>query len=279
MDGGSADGGAEHGGHDHGHDHGHNHGSHASGHKSVAQFLGLEGEGDGVEHGGHGESPSQTAVWNNAVNGLSLKKLFEGIVITPNFLLLMMFLGFTGWLGVIYWVRHNEPFANHVLGSHKAYAPTAHQDRYIVEGIKEALPIKTSANTGYIFQPGNMMPHNIPAPSPVLAPAQAAAQTAAAPQAMGQQPAYMTHPMHQSMRTFGLRDHQAQPQAAYGQVQPMGAPMPASMQQAPVGWSLSNHDFSQQSAHFMNEFGAPQAHYYTAVPTPSGTRIKMITSR
>lgn len=268
MDGGSTDGGVDHGGHDHGHDHGHNHnhGSHASGHKSVAQFLGLEGEGDGVEHGGHGESPSQTAIWNNAVNGLSLKKLFEGIVITPNFLLLLMFLGFTGWLGVIYWVRHNEPFANHVLGSQKAYAPTAHQDRYIVEGIKEALPIKTSANTGYIFQPGNMMPHNIPAP----------AQSAAAqPQAMGQQPAYMTHPMHQSMRTFGLRDHQPQP--AYGHTQSMPASVPA--QSAPVGWSLSNHDFSQQSVHFMNEFGAPQAHYYTAVPTPNGTRIKMITNR
>lgn len=149
MDGG---GGGD-GGMDHGHDHGHDHGDH------------------GHDHGHHA---SQGPMWSQAMQGMKLSDFFANIRITPNHLLLFMFLAFTGWLGVIYWIRHNEPLANHLVGSGPAYSPTGYADRALIAGAREALPVKTTSSTGMVYTPGqanavgyvnNLAPHSAVASS------------------------------------------------------------------------------------------------------------------
>ncbi|CAN5346081.1 hypothetical protein BH11CYA1_BH11CYA1_21770 [soil metagenome] len=133
MDGG---GGGDGGGIDHGHDHG-DHGDH--GHH-------------GHDMGGH---PDQSPIWSQAMQGLKLNDFISSIRITPNHLLLFMFAGFTGWLGVIYWIRHHEPMANHMLGSGPAYTSHSQADRLLINGAREALPIKTVAGSGVVYTPGS----------------------------------------------------------------------------------------------------------------------------
>lgn len=134
MDGGGEGGGADHG-HDHG-DHGHD----------------------------HGGQPNQSPSWSQAMQAMKSGDFFSNIKITPNHLLLFMFMGFTGWLGVIYWIRHNEPLANHLVGSGPAYT-NSHADRLLINGAREALPIKTTPSSGQVYTPGsNSAGMNVAAP-------------------------------------------------------------------------------------------------------------------
>lgn len=180
------DGGHDHGGHMHaggdgaaiGHTPGH-HGHHHQG------FLG-QLFGDGHDHGGHhgshgghhhhhtGEfssNPQGSASWTSALSGIKLSEALKGISVTPNMMLLFMFLSFTAWLGVVYWVRHNEPFVNQVVGTH-VHAPTGHADRHLVNGVRHALPIRTTPQSGMIYVPGVpevAPPAAVPVPAAALA--------------------------------------------------------------------------------------------------------------
>lgn len=109
-------------------------------------------DGSGADSGALG-GPSTTAAWNPGIKGVKFSDMLQGINVTPNFMLAMLFLGFTAWLFVIYWIRHNEPLANQVLGSPEATAPTALQDRRIIDGAKHALPIRTSDRMGNFYTP------------------------------------------------------------------------------------------------------------------------------
>lgn len=93
--------------------------------------------------------------WVPSFSGVKISDLLQGITLTPNVLFLLLFLGFFAWLFVIYWVRHNEPLANQVIGSPKGYAPTAAADRHLVAGIKKTLPVRTSSATGDFYVPHN----------------------------------------------------------------------------------------------------------------------------
>lgn len=239
MDGGNHDSvshGIDHGGHDHGgHDHGHHgvhHGHGQGGHSLIAQILGLDQQDHAhlAHHGGEGGeglAPSQSASWNSALQGLKLENLMAGINITPNFLLFMLFASFVGWLGVVYWIRHHEPFANQVLGSSAAYAPTAGQDRILINGARQALPLKTGPKSGMVYcpQPGQntgtpqVQPQLQPrlqasAPAPAgsqvnnsLSQAMSAAFTSAAPaapvQAQPQEMSQMASPMGEMAAPMG----------------------------------------------------------------------------
>lgn len=92
--------------------------------------------------------------WTPSLQGLKITDLFAGITLTQNFMWLVLFVGFFAWLFVIYWVRHNEPLANQVLGSPNT-SPKAHEDRALVAGIKKVLPVRTSAKTGDFYVPYN----------------------------------------------------------------------------------------------------------------------------
>lgn len=126
--------------------HGHHHGHH--GHQ------GLFGHLDQSQYSipGANHSPMEpTSTWA-ILRKAKLSDLLQGINVTPNILFLFLFLGFIAWLGVIYWIRHNEPLANQVLGSHRG--PGGHHaDRHLVEGIKKSYPIQTPGIRGEIFVP------------------------------------------------------------------------------------------------------------------------------
>lgn len=306
VDGGGADGG-DHGDHGHGHGGGHQ----GSKHGSLAQLLGIDQDSEHAAHGHHGEAPQQTGIWNSALKGLNFKNLTSGIVITPNFLFVLLFGAFTAWLGVIYWIRHNEPFANQVLGSGSAYAPTASYDRHLINGVREAMPVHTTGNMGLIYTP---MPGQGQAQLPAAPIAQQQMPQQQMPQQqvppMAQGSGYMPSgpmiidPNMRSVRTFGLRGRN-QANAAYQQSlqngamqgamqpQPQAQPLPPP---APTSWSLAAGGFSQETAQFNSQFGAPlngtgmlsngpggqmayRDHYYVPVQSEGGTRLKVFANR
>ncbi len=127
----------------------------------MSEFSFSEGAFEGHEHGsdshGHHESvhhheaaqegnASSTAAYNA---GIKLSDIFSGFKITPNGITALFFIGYAAWLFVIYFIRHNEPLANHVLGTPTAGSPTSHDDRIIVGATKNALPIQAVGNNGF----------------------------------------------------------------------------------------------------------------------------------
>jgi hypothetical protein len=89
---------------------------------------------------------------HNPFQNMKLSHFFHGIHVSTNFSILMAFLFFLGWLFVVYWVRHNEPFADQVLGT-VPQSITSAVDRRLVDGIKQAFPIRLSSDTGAIYEP------------------------------------------------------------------------------------------------------------------------------
>lgn len=100
------------------------------------------------------EKAGKPKKWTPSLKGLKLTDAFAGITLTQNFMWLVLFVGFFGWLFVIYWVRHNEPLANQVLGKPN-HSPKANEDRALVAGIKKVLPVRTSHKTGDFYVPYN----------------------------------------------------------------------------------------------------------------------------
>lgn len=134
-DGSAADGsGFDHGSHDHHHG-GHDHFSADGGSMDFQDLTEAADLSAQVDH--------------NPFKSVKLSDVFQGITITPNFMLAMMFVGFTVWLFVIYWIRHNEPLANQVLGTPTHGAPLADHDRAIVKGARNALPFLPNPRTEF----------------------------------------------------------------------------------------------------------------------------------
>ncbi|HIA50871.1 MAG TPA: hypothetical protein EYN91_02115 [Candidatus Melainabacteria bacterium] len=167
--------GDDHGGdhdHDQDHDHDSSHQGQGQGLKSlIAKLLGLDkdagalGGGEaGGEAGSHGAEPgappSQSVMYSSALAGISLSEAFKGIRVTPNFLYLCLFSGFTFWLFVVYWIRHNEPLANQVLGTYNNTTRHAVDDRRLLNSVKDAMPFRTSSTFGDIYTPN--VPHVAP---------------------------------------------------------------------------------------------------------------------
>jgi hypothetical protein len=126
-------------------------------HSSLSQALGLDQNGHGHAggmHGGADGAPSQSSGWNSALQSVTLSDALQGLYITPNQLHLLLFLGFIGWLFVIYWIRHHEPLANDVLGMRAVSAQMTAQDRQLLAGTKYAFPESTNSETGDIYVPG-----------------------------------------------------------------------------------------------------------------------------
>ncbi len=279
MDGGGGgDGGFDHG-HDHGSDHSHD----------------------------HGQQPSQGPMWSQAMQGLKITDFINNIKITPNHLLLFMFLAFTGWLGVIYWIRHHEPLANHVLGSGSAYTANAYADRLLINGAREAIPVKTTATSGMVYTPGTanaMSPHPVyGGPPEALAPdttpagfrvrfspyrqglAVQSGAMVAPPSAMSAPAAAAGTPfaasMSHSVRTFGSPNH-APAGAMPGQIQgqmpgpaqmPGALPghMPAQMPGQMPGQMPAQVAPPPPAGWTLATGGFSAAHYDAQFGTPAGT--------
>lgn len=142
-----------------------------SGQNLLSQLLGLNQDTAQGSHGGgqgkfqanqsvqgHNRTtrPSPGGGWNSALQNLKLSDAFQGINVTPNFLFLLLFVGLTAWLAVVYYIRHNEPLANSVLGTPAAGSATAAADRQLVAGLKKTLPVRTSPTSGEFYVP---IPH------------------------------------------------------------------------------------------------------------------------
>ncbi len=168
--------GDDHGGgdHDQDHDHHQNNGNSLKG--LIARLLGLDkdasalgggeaGSEAGSHSGGdHGAPPSQSVMYSSVLAGISLSEAFKGIRVTPNFLYLCLFSGFTLWLFVVYWIRHNEPMANQVLGTGAVNTRTTIDDRRLLNSVKDAMPFRTSSTFGDIYTPN--VPH-VPPVQPI----------------------------------------------------------------------------------------------------------------
>lgn len=287
MDGGSHDGGGhEHGGHDHG---GHDHSHHGAKHNFISHLLGLDKEAHMHEHGGHeqgqGQPPSQSSIWTSALQGIKLTDALRGIQVTPNFLWLMLFLGFFGWLFVVYWIRHHEPLANQVLGTGTAHSSTGHDDRRMIAGIREAYPLRTAGNTGTVYVPN--APPVTPAPVPPMI-------SQPLPQAQGAFPAH--YPGSHAQTQGGFPGHfpgshaQSYPAHGAGSLPQSVAPYAAPPAQFPVN-PYQQGTMGQPLLPAPQGLNAPQAAFGTApqgsqppalyVPIHSGggTRLKTVVNR
>lgn len=216
VDGGDHDHGHDHGHHgidsysDSGNDsnfqHGHERGGFSLGallglnqqqhHSFLAHLLGLDHDahdhgGDHGDHGEHGEhndlgsshvsheGTSGIGIWAPALQSITLSTFLQGFKMTPAVWMLTLFMSYIGWLCVVYWIRHHEPFANSVLGTTTARSSTSNYDRRMIAGIKEALPLKTSSKTGdfYVPIPGSEQGSagsaqaTVPATAPIAPPA------------------------------------------------------------------------------------------------------------
>ncbi|MBI4532359.1 MAG: hypothetical protein HY711_00305 [Candidatus Melainabacteria bacterium] len=165
-----------------GHDHG-GHFAHGGDGAGLAQMLGVNdhhhahqgilghlfSQEGGHDHGIHGShsghhhhhtgelsaTPQGSVSWSSAIRSMKLSDALQGINITPNMLFLFLFFGFAVWLYVVYWVRHNEPLANQVLGTATARSPGTHVDRQIVNRVRNAFPVRTGPTTGMIYVPNS----------------------------------------------------------------------------------------------------------------------------
>lgn len=195
----------------------------------------------------------------SAVGSFNFMSLFKGINITPNHLLILLFGFFFFWLFVVYWIRHNEPLANQVLGSSHAFAPTAQQDRHLINGVKEAYPVRTSPTSGQIWTPPiGIHDSNVyggqPAPPPMGALAPMPAQIPVQPHA----PARLAgvDMMAPQMHAGGQRLFSAHQQTMSAQQQAFMQQQQAFQQSQ---WSLANGGYQQAPAAYSAQFGSPMS--------------------
>lgn len=244
--------------------------------KFISHLLGLDQELAPV-----GKAKSNS--FAPSLSGLKLSDALQGIKLTPNFMFLLLFLGFFAWLFVIYWIRHNEPLADSVLGKPKVSPHAAAADRALVAGIKKSFPVQTSATTGEIYVPG-------------VAQHASSQQAADAPQ-HGQQ--YMHYPAQHAYAATQYQN-QLSTHPMYGSSQPAqgayyqqgyGAPtnhaggsshvvMPS---QAVAGASsvlvpMHSGQMVLPSTHGQ-AYHVSNGNYMVGVQTESGTKVKTIVSR
>ncbi len=121
----------------------------------------------GNHHSGHSvHSASQSGHHNLNIGNLSngnmlggnyqywnLANFMEGLKVNTGIRFAVLFIAFAGWLYVIYWIRHHEPFINQMIGTQTSLAPTAAQDKSMVAAIRNVFPWRTSPSMGELYVP------------------------------------------------------------------------------------------------------------------------------
>jgi hypothetical protein len=119
---------------------------------------------DGLNLHSHGHHqrriPSQFSIWLSALQHMRLSKALEGIHVSNNAGLLILFLGFGVWLFVVYHVRHHDPLSAVIAPgtttpAHKILSPHRQIDEQVVSHMSGALPLKVYTDTAHIFVPGS----------------------------------------------------------------------------------------------------------------------------
>ncbi len=113
-------------------------------------------QGQGLHHGVPiDHNPQGSISWTSALRAMKPSDAFQGLQIGCNQMFLIGFVLFTGWLGVVYWLRHHEPLANQIFGTGGGYSTTAAADRRIVAGMRQAIPIRTGSAIGAVYVPNS----------------------------------------------------------------------------------------------------------------------------
>ncbi len=120
---------------------------------------GYHGEGGNLFHYAVGDNYNPLGSYSDIYK---LEHLTEGLRINNGIRFAILFIAFAGWLYIVYWLRHHEPLLRQSIGMNAAAAPTANQDKSIVASIKNAFPLKTSAEFGSIYVPSPQPVSNTP---------------------------------------------------------------------------------------------------------------------
>lgn len=242
--------------------------------KFISHLLGLDQDlNDGKKN-----AASSAA---SAISSVKLSDALSGIKFTPNFMFLLLFLGFFFWLFVIYWIRHNEPLADSVLGKPKVHPAAAAADRDLVARVKKTFPVHTSSTTGEVYVPG--VPQNTaPAYQGYYASQSSAQGPIAAPQ--------LSHSpyMQQYAQQYGqptprvVAPNQASLLASQGQGaapaafgSPAYAPAPSQQFHANVQSNVLRPAIDPMA----QAYSVSGGNYMVGVQTGSGTKVKTIVSR
>lgn len=248
--------------------------------KLISHLLGLDQE--------QSRSSSANAHVIAFIRNIKISDLFQGVKFTPNFMFFLLFLGFFLWIFVIYWVRHNEPLANQVLGTPKGDVHKTAVDRQLVAGIKNAFPVQTSNSTGEIYVPGST-------PLPAQPSSQQAMQVQPmSAQAMPAPPAQQAPGQTSSLQPQSFAGYQVSPapvlasptNAAPAQFGTAGGPvqMPANAPQLPssaYGQSVvpAGAGAAVTAVNPAAAYPVSQSNYMVGVPSSSGPRLKTIVNR
>jgi hypothetical protein len=108
-------------------------------------------------HGQHRQRriPSQFSIWMSALQHMRLSKALEGIHVSNNAGLLILFLSMGIWLFVVYQIRHNDPLAKQIRSGAKALSAPQQIDERVVSKMKGALPVRWTADSGSFYVPGS----------------------------------------------------------------------------------------------------------------------------
>ncbi|MBX9687884.1 MAG: hypothetical protein K2X27_14355 [Candidatus Obscuribacterales bacterium] len=231
--------------------------SKGQGNKFISHLLGLD-------HEHPSEAGNTTKKAALPLQGVKLSDALQGVKFTPNFMFFLLFLGFFLWLFVIYWIRHNEPLSNQVLGASKENHRSAAADRRLVAGIKNAFPVQTSATTGEIYVPNS---------APAVQQANAAAQLNSN---------LATSPLNNQSQLSATGSHPAAFYAPAGGPTPLVFPAPATGGGA-TAFGAPAYAPMAPPAPAMPIATPPvvigQGNYLVGVQSNSGTRVKTIVSR
>lgn len=137
-------------------------GSHAGAHAGQAAHSGQSGH---VHHSGQIGDFSNANILGADIANISWSTLFQGLKVSSGIRFFIVFAAFTGWLYVIYWIRHHEPFSNQVLGIAAPQSSTAAADRSLIDGIRKVFPFQTSATYNNLLYAPSPSP-----PAPVVPP-------------------------------------------------------------------------------------------------------------
>lgn len=229
----------------------------------------------------NGRSPQKL---NQRWAGIKVSELASGIKITPNFMLAMLFLAFTAWLFVVYWIRRHEPLANSVLGQPRAIAPTAKQDLVLMNNARNAMPIKTGPNYNGFYTP-EMKNFSDEAQLPLMSDAQTFAQQSSEKYLdtsddlkSQQEPSQVTgswNPAAAGAHSLVLRGGREQIQVTHPEPIVTSQP-PVNSFQPPAQCLVTPQTMLGQSMHGqMHPVKAGNSHNFHMPPQPSGSAYQM----
>jgi len=111
-------------------------------------------DGQAVQHFGQTGSDFASAdILGSDMENISVSTLFTGLQVSTGIRFAVLFAAFIGWLYVVYWIRHHEPFVNQAIGISAPHSPTAAADRSLIARIGKVFPFQTPTMGDGLYAP------------------------------------------------------------------------------------------------------------------------------